>query len=144
MPRAPAASIIPPRQVPVPRYASSSSPPCPHAGPGRCGGCDWQHATGAAQRAGKAAVVREQLARLAGLPDVPVTVEPLSAELLGWRTRVRYAVGPDGRTGLRRHRSHDLEPVRRCPLRTPAGTAAAGGGRVWPAGTQVEGVARTR
>ena len=20
------------------------APPCPHAGPGRCGGCDWQHA----------------------------------------------------------------------------------------------------
>jgi tRNA/tmRNA/rRNA uracil-C5-methylase (TrmA/RlmC/RlmD family) len=118
-------------------------PPCPHAGPGRCGGCDWQHATGAAQRAGKAAVVREQLARLAGLPDVPVTVEPLSAELLGWRTRVRYAVGPDGRTGLRRHRSHELEPVRRCPLGTPAVTAAAVGERVWPAGTEVEVVAST-
>lgn len=25
-------------------------PPCPHAGPGRCGGCDWQHASGPLQR----------------------------------------------------------------------------------------------
>lgn len=92
-------------------------PPCPHAGPGRCGGCDWQHATGAAQRALKAAVVREQLARLAGL-DLPVTVQELPGGLLGTRTRVRYAIGPDGRTGLRRHRSHDLEPVLACPLGT--------------------------
>jgi tRNA/tmRNA/rRNA uracil-C5-methylase (TrmA/RlmC/RlmD family) len=118
-------------------------PPCPHAGPGRCGGCDWQHATGEAQRAGKAAVVREQLARLAGLPDVPVTVEPLPGGLLGWRTRVRYAVGPDGRTGLRRHRSHELEPVRDCPLGTPAVAAVAVGEQVWPAGAEVEVIAST-
>ena len=138
------------------------SPPCPHAGPGRCGGCDWQHATGAAQRAGKAAVVREQLARLARLPDVPVLVEPLPATrpagadpagddpagddaaasaqdgLLGWRTRVRFAVGADGRTGLRRHRSHELEPVRHCPLGTDRVTAAGVGDRRWPGVAEVE------
>jgi len=51
------------------------TPPCPHAGPGRCGGCDWQHASDSAQRALKAAVVGEQLLRLAGL-DVAVEVEP--------------------------------------------------------------------
>src|SRR5204863_1279939 len=37
--------------------------PCPYAGPGLCGGCDFQHVTPAAQRALKAAVVREQLSR---------------------------------------------------------------------------------
>src|ERR1700733_11718233 len=41
------------------------TPPCPHAGPGRCGGCDWQHASAPAQRQIKAAVVREQFHRLA-------------------------------------------------------------------------------
>jgi len=146
------------------------APPCPHAGPGRCGGCDWQHATGAAQRAGKAAVVREQLARLAGLPAVPVTVEALPAAgsaatspaaapargggspagagpveegLLGWRTRVRFAVDADGRTGLRRHRSHELEPVRHCPLGTDAVAAAGVGDRRWPGAAEVEVVAST-
>jgi tRNA/tmRNA/rRNA uracil-C5-methylase (TrmA/RlmC/RlmD family) len=118
-------------------------PPCPHAGPGRCGGCDWQHASGPAQRAGKAGVLAEQLARLAGLPDVPVVVEPLGDDLLGWRTRVRFAVGPDGRTGLRRHRSHRLEPVRHCPLGTDAVAAAGVGERSWPPGTEVEVVAST-
>ncbi|AEH09258.1 MULTISPECIES: class I SAM-dependent RNA methyltransferase [Protofrankia] len=53
-------------------------PPCPHAGAGRCGGCDWQHASLAAQRRLKAAVVREQLRRLAGL-DRPVEVEAVNA-----------------------------------------------------------------
>src|SRR5688572_33015072 len=47
--------------------------PCPYSGPGRCGGCDWQHVDPAEQRHLKAAVVREQFKRLAGL-DVAVTV----------------------------------------------------------------------
>jgi len=91
------------------------APPCPHAGPGRCGGCDWQHASGSAQRAMKAAVIREQLTRLAGL-DVPVEVEELPGGLLGWRTRIQYAIGGDGTVGLRRHRSHQVEPIDACLL----------------------------
>src|SRR3954453_4825795 len=35
--------------------------PCPYSGPGRCGGCDWQHVAPAVQRRLKAEVVREQL-----------------------------------------------------------------------------------
>jgi tRNA/tmRNA/rRNA uracil-C5-methylase (TrmA/RlmC/RlmD family) len=92
--------------------------PCPHSGPGRCGGCDWQHASGSAQRLLKAAVVREQLARLAGL-DVPVRVEELPGGLLGWRTRIGYAIGPDGSVGLHRHRSREIEPIDVCPLGQP-------------------------
>jgi tRNA/tmRNA/rRNA uracil-C5-methylase (TrmA/RlmC/RlmD family) len=117
--------------------ADRVEPPCPHAGPGRCGGCDWQHASAGAQRALKAAVVREQLARLAGLPDVPVTVEALPGGLLGWRTRVRYAIDPAGRTALRRHRSHELEPVGHCPLGTDA-VSAATADRDWPPGAEIE------
>ncbi len=117
--------------------ADRVDPPCPHAGPGRCGGCDWQHAGPDAQRALKAAVVREQLTRLARLPDVPVTVEALPGGLLGWRTRVRYAIDPAGRTALRRHRSHELEPVGHCPLGTDA-VAAATGDRDWPSGAEIE------
>ncbi len=92
--------------------------PCPHSGPGRCGGCDWQHVRPAAQRALKAAVVREQLQRLAGL-DLPVVVEELPGGMLGWRTRTQYAVGAGGVVGLRRHRSHQIEVLTRCPLGAP-------------------------
>jgi tRNA/tmRNA/rRNA uracil-C5-methylase (TrmA/RlmC/RlmD family) len=94
------------------------TPPCPHAGPGRCGGCDWQHASGPAQRALKAAVVREQLTRLAGI-DRAIEVEELPGGLLGWRTRTVYAVDRDGRLGLRRHRSHEIERLDACPLGVP-------------------------
>src|SRR3954471_5595782 len=66
--------------------------PCPYSGPGKCGGCDWQHVSPAEQHRLKAAVVREQLARLAGLEDVDVTVEELPGGLLRWRSRARFAV----------------------------------------------------
>ena len=80
-------------------------PPCPHARPGGCGGCYWQHASLPAQRALKALVVRQQLRRIAGI-DTDVTVEPLPGDDagLGWRTRVKFAVRPDGAAGLRKHR----------------------------------------
>ena len=42
-------------------------PACPVAGPGLCGGCDFQHLTPAAQRDLKRHVVAEQLQRLAGI-----------------------------------------------------------------------------
>jgi tRNA/tmRNA/rRNA uracil-C5-methylase (TrmA/RlmC/RlmD family) len=114
--------------------------PCPHAGPGRCGGCDWQHASGAAQRALKEVVVREQFSRLAGLElgGLLTEVEALPGGLLGWRTRVGYAVDPDGRPGLRRHRSHDVEVLDRCPLGVPGVGDAAVLRRRWPGLTGIE------
>src|SRR5690606_2988256 len=51
-------------------------PPCPFSGPGKCGGCDWQHASLDAQRRIKARVVAEQLNRIAGI-DREVVVEEL-------------------------------------------------------------------
>jgi tRNA/tmRNA/rRNA uracil-C5-methylase (TrmA/RlmC/RlmD family) len=89
--------------------------PCPYAGPGLCGGCDWQHADLAYQRDLKAAVVREQFTRLAGM-EVGLQVEPLPGDDagLGWRTRVEFAVDTSGRAGLREHRSHAVVPVQDC------------------------------
>ena len=63
----------------------------------------------------------EQLHRLAGI-DREVVVEPLPGDDdgLGWRTRLQLAVGPDGRPGLRRHRSHEVVPIDRCLIAHPA------------------------
>ena len=58
-------------------------PPCPHARPGGCGGCDWQHASPAAQRRLKGAVISQQLRRIAGL-DREVTVEACRVTRTGW------------------------------------------------------------
>jgi len=114
--------------------------PCRYAGPGRCGGCDWQHASAAAQRALKADVVVEQFARIGGLDvrDVLVGVEELPGGLLGWRTRVTYAVGADGRPGLHRHRSADVERIDRCLIGAPGVGDAAALGDYWPGLTGLE------
>jgi tRNA/tmRNA/rRNA uracil-C5-methylase (TrmA/RlmC/RlmD family) len=89
--------------------------PCPWARPGRCGGCDWQHADLAEQRRLKAAVVEEQLARLAHV-ERTVVVHPVPGgdDGLHWRTRLRLATDRDGRAGFRRHRTHEIEPVDDC------------------------------
>lgn len=57
--------------------------PCPYAGPGMCGGCDWQHAKPGAQRRLKGEVIAEQLLRLAGL----------TPEEAGWDGTVMPAEG---------------------------------------------------
>jgi len=114
-------------------------PPCPHARPGGCGGCDWQHASLPAQRALKAAVVRQQLRRIAGL-EREVTVEPVPGDEagLGWRTRVKFAVGPGGVAGLHRHRSHEVMEIGECPIAHPLVTAAGATRRPWPQVASVE------
>ncbi|MFC4080852.1 class I SAM-dependent RNA methyltransferase [Amycolatopsis samaneae] len=93
-------------------------PPCPLAAPGACGGCDWQHADPAYQRELKAAVVAEQLHRVAGI-EREVVVEELDGGSLGWRSRVRLVAGKDGRAGLRAHHSHRVVPLDGCPIAVP-------------------------
>ncbi len=115
--------------------------PCPYAVPGGCGGCDWQHVTLPAQRELKAAVVRQQLQRLAGL-EREVTVEALPGgnDGLGWRTTVSFAVDRAGRAGLRRHRSRAVIEISKCLIAHPRVTAAGVTGARWPGGQAVESV----
>ena len=99
-------------------------PPCPAAGPGRCGGCDWQHADVDTQLALKTAVVGESLARFAGpaAEGLDPTVDSLPGGPLYWRTRTTYAVDRSqepATLGLRRHRSHEIEPLAMCPISAP-------------------------
>ncbi|SDC44750.1 class I SAM-dependent RNA methyltransferase [Actinokineospora iranica] len=111
-------------------------PPCPVAVPGGCGGCDWQHASGPEQRRLKAAVVAEQLRRLAGL-DWDVEVEELAGGLTHWRTRTRLAVDRGGRVGFRAHRSHRVVPVLDCVIAAP-GTVDVLANREWTPGAELE------
>jgi tRNA/tmRNA/rRNA uracil-C5-methylase (TrmA/RlmC/RlmD family) len=126
-------------------------PPCPHAHPDGCGGCDWQHATLPAQRSLKAAVIRQQLRRMAGL-DREITVEPLPGDQddegdkgpgLGWRTRVQFAVRGDGVAGLRAHRSHRVIDVGECLIAHPAITDLGLTRRRWPGEASVEALVAT-
>jgi tRNA/tmRNA/rRNA uracil-C5-methylase (TrmA/RlmC/RlmD family) len=99
--------------------------PCPHFGPGRCGGCAWQHIRPEAQAELKARLVREQLAHLGGLTDVPVRPPlrpgspPGEPEGFGYRERATLTSAPDGRLGFLRAGSHQVHPVDRCPLLAP-------------------------
>ncbi|HEY0936077.1 MAG TPA: class I SAM-dependent RNA methyltransferase [Trebonia sp.] len=121
--------------------------PCPSARPGACGGCDWQHASLPAQRALKAAVITQQLRRLAGI-DREVTVQPLPGDTpasagggrpgLGWRTRVQFAVDPAGTAGLRAHRSHEVIDIGECLIAHPAVTSLGITGDDWTGAAAVE------
>jgi len=92
-------------------------PPCEYAGPGGCGGCDFQHVALPAQRKLKASRVVEQLHRVAGVErGVHVEGMPGDRTGLGWRTRVRLGVDQSGQPGYRRHRSHELQHVDHCPI----------------------------
>ncbi|MFJ6249796.1 MULTISPECIES: class I SAM-dependent RNA methyltransferase [unclassified Streptomyces] len=125
--------------------------PCPFAGPGKCGGCDWQHAKPGAQRRLKGEVIAEQLLRLAGLtPEeagwdgtvMPAEGDKLPAgEVPQWRTRVQYAIDAEGRAGLRKHRSHDVEAVDHCMIAAQGVSELGVEKRTWEGMASVEAIA---
>ncbi|WP_394429516.1 class I SAM-dependent RNA methyltransferase [Streptomyces sp. SGAir0957] len=127
--------------------------PCPYAGPGRCGGCDWQHAKPGAQRRLKGEVVAEQLQRLAGLTPEEAgwdgTVMPAEGDKVPagqvpqWRTRVQYAVTEDGHAGLRRHRSHEVEPIEHCMIAAEGVSELGIEQRNWTGMESVDAIAAT-
>ncbi|MGW1280457.1 class I SAM-dependent RNA methyltransferase [Streptomyces tsukubensis] len=127
--------------------------PCPFSGPGRCGGCDWQHVKPGAQRRFKGEVIAEQLQRLAGLTPEEAgwdgTVMPAEGDKVpagqvpAWRTRVQYAIDADGRAGLRRHRSHEIERIDHCMIAAPGVDELGVEKREWPGMASVEAIAAT-
>lgn len=111
-------------------------PPCPYAGPGRCGGCDFQHANIVEQRRLKATVVSDTLRRIGGI-ERNVVMESPGDDGLGWRTRMRYAV-VGGRPGMFAHRSHDLVPIDRCLIAHPDTPPVLD--QRWPGASSVQAV----
>ncbi|HEX7739402.1 MAG TPA: TRAM domain-containing protein [Marmoricola sp.] len=101
--------------------------PCPLAHADGCGGCDFQHVALDEQRALKAAVVAEQLQRLAGIAW-PVVCEPVPGDHDGlrWRTRMQWVDLGDGRRGLRKHRSHEAVEVEDCLIAHPQARSGPG------------------
>lgn len=99
------------------------TPPCPYAGPGRCGGCTLQHATVDRQATLLRQVLVDQLERIGKIAEPPVTAtrQPHAGTgNLAYRTRARFSVAGDGRLGFHRHASGDIEPVDHCRLLTDA------------------------
>jgi tRNA/tmRNA/rRNA uracil-C5-methylase (TrmA/RlmC/RlmD family) len=119
-------------------------PPCPHAGPGQCGGCDFQHVSLEAQRRLKGDRIADQLGRVAGI-ERTVEVEPVSGDRQGlaWRTRIRLAIDEEGHTGFRRHRSHEIEVVDSCPIAHPSIEAIGIFDAPWPDTDELEAIVST-
>ena len=126
-------------------------PGCPVSGPGGAGCCDFSFATPEAQRGLTAAVVGEQLRRLAQwetevvVEPIPVPVDPSRADTgtgsgsapeTGWRTRVRLVVDTAGHAGVHRYRGSEVIADLRCPQ--PISGATAGiADRTWTPGAEL-------
>ena len=108
-------------------------PPCPHAHPAGCGGCDLQHVGLGQQRALKGAIARESLIRHANVdPGELVAVSLGEPEGLRWRTRVRWSVDRDGHAGLLAARSHGVLAIDDCLIASPGVHQAQVTRRSWP------------
>jgi len=112
----------------------------PAAGPGGVGGGELAHVSLDGQRRWKAAVVAEQLQRLARIErDVVVEAAPGDAERggLGWRTRIELVTDARGKAGMTRHRSHQVVPLTSMPLASEAIADLGLFDRSWPADTRI-------
>lgn len=117
----------------------------PEAGPGGVGGGELAHVALPAQRRWKAAVVAEQLRRLAGICDRDVVVEGCASDEpsggTGWRTRIELATDAEGRAGMHRARSHEIAALTDMPLAVEGIADLGLLHRRWPAGARITAVA---
>ena len=94
-------------------------PPCPYFGPGKCGGCHFQHIAYEAQADYKHQVVVDQLARIGGLREANVEQVIGAVEPWSYRNHVQFSLTPEGALGFYRLDSHQVMPVTECLLLDP-------------------------
>jgi 23S rRNA (uracil1939-C5)-methyltransferase len=93
-------------------------PPCPYFL--RCGGCHYQHATYEHQLEIKAAILKENLRRIAKLElEAKITIHPSPPWNYRNRTRLKVRTVPEFALGYHRFNSHELLPVEDCPVSSP-------------------------
>jgi 23S rRNA (uracil1939-C5)-methyltransferase len=94
-------------------------PPCPHFGPGKCGGCHFQHIAYEAQAEYKRQVVVDQLARVGGLRKAQVNEIVGAAKPWGYRNHTQFSIDPEGRLGFLTADTHHVFPIDECLLLDP-------------------------
>lgn len=94
-------------------------PRCPHFGPKRCGGCQWQHMTYDAQLLIKQDVVGDQLERLAQLPDAHIKAVTPSPQQWGYLHHLTFSVTVDGELALPGVDDGTLIPIDTCHVLHP-------------------------
>ncbi len=93
--------------------------PCPHFGEGRCGGCQFQSITYTRQLVFKQQIVRDQLARLGGLPDITVHPTLPSPTPYGYRSHATFHVASNGELGFIKTNHRTILPIDECLLLSP-------------------------
>lgn len=97
-------------------------PRCPHFGPGRCWGCQWQHIDYAAQLLLKQDVLADQLARVGRLPDelIDAVLQPIlpSPEQWAYDHSLSLLRAETGKWGLRRQ-ARRIEAIGECHVAHP-------------------------
>lgn len=94
-------------------------PPCPYFGNGLCGGCQFQQIDYANQLILKQQVVRDQMARLGGLPDAVVYPTIPSPNIYGYRSHATFHVDSNGHLGFIKTDHRTVLPVDDCLLLSP-------------------------
>jgi 23S rRNA (uracil1939-C5)-methyltransferase len=97
--------------------AQRVAPRCRHFG--ECGGCHYQQLAYDRQLAVKQDVLREQLARLAGLGAAPLLDPVPSHTAWNYRNHLQLHGAADGRAGFRAPRSSQVVPIVECHLPEP-------------------------
>ncbi len=97
-------------------------PRCPHFGPGRCWGCQWQHIDYAAQLLLKQDVLADQLARVGGLPDelIDAVLQPIlpAPEQWAYEHSLSLLRAETGEWG-RRRQARQIEAIGECHVAHP-------------------------
>jgi 23S rRNA (uracil1939-C5)-methyltransferase len=97
------------------------APECPVAD--RCGGCDLMHVSRACELSQKQGMLREALERVGGVAHAPAELATCG-EPFGYRSRVRFHVGRQGKLGFFARGSHQLVEVPSCLVADPRINAA--------------------
>ncbi len=93
-------------------------PRCPYFQ--RCGGCHYQHTSYEHQLEIKAAILKENLRRIAKLElDTELHIHPSSPWNYRNRTRLRIRTVPEFALGYYKFNSHELLGVEECPISSP-------------------------
>lgn len=93
--------------------------PCRYFGDGLCGGCQFQMIDYANQLVLKQQVVKDQLARLGGLPDAVVHSTLASPNAYGYRSHATFQVAPNGKPGFIKTDHRTVLPIDECLLLSP-------------------------
>jgi 23S rRNA (uracil1939-C5)-methyltransferase len=93
-------------------------PSCPYFQ--NCGGCHYQHTDYDHQVEIKAAILKENLRRIAKLElEQPLTIHPSPPWNYRNRTRLKIQTQPEFAIGYYRLNSHALLPIDQCPISSP-------------------------